>query len=88
MGLDAVETILWAEKEFEIDIPDSDAANIVTVGQFSAYIHNKLLMKQGFKAPSEKMVFERVKTFLVTQFEMKPEWITRDAEFIRDLGMS
>ncbi len=88
MGLDAVETILWAEKEFEIDISDSDAANIVTVGQFSIYIHNKLLMKQGFKALSEKIVFERVKTFLVTQFDIKPEWITREVEFAADLGMS
>lgn len=87
MGLDTVETVLWAEKEFKIDIPDADAAEILTVGQFSSYIHQKLLLQKGFTAPSENKVFEEIKAFLVMQFDMKPEWITRDVEFIRDLGM-
>lgn len=87
MGLDTVETVLWAEQEFAITIPDADAAEILTVGQFSSYIHKKLSLKQGFKAPSEEKVFARLKTFLVTHFELKPEWITREAEFVKDLGM-
>lgn len=87
MGLDTVETILWAEKEFGVDIPDADAAEIRTVGEFSAFIRTRLLVRDGIHAPSEPAVFERIKRFLVTEFHMPPERVVRTAEFVRDLGL-
>lgn len=87
MGLDAVETVLWAEEEFGIAIPDQDAADLFTVGEFSSYIHRQLALKEGLKAPSEAQIFDTIKRFLVSHFDMKPERITRNAEFIKDLGM-
>jgi acyl carrier protein len=87
LGLDTVETILWAENEFGIEIPDADASEIRTVGEFSFYIHRTLALRDGLKAPTEGEVFEGVKKYLVSYFMMKPEWITREAEFIKDLGM-
>lgn len=44
MGLDTVETVLWAEKEFGIDIPDADAVEIRKVGEFSIFIHRQLVL--------------------------------------------
>lgn len=87
MGLDTVETVLWAEEKFRVEIPDADAAEIRTVGEFSSYIHRQLALRDGFRARTEAQVFELIQKYLVTHFKMKPEWITRDAEFIKDLGM-
>ena len=87
LGLDTVEAILWAEGEFGIKIDDDDAADIRTVGEFSFYIHRVLALRDGFKAPTEPQVFEKIKMYLTSHLEMKPEWITREAEFIKDLGM-
>lgn len=43
MGPDTVEFILCSEREFEIAIRNRDAENILTVCQFSTYVHQKLL---------------------------------------------
>lgn len=87
MGLDTVELILWAEQEFEIEIADSDAAEILTVGQFAALIYAKLCDIQGSAALSEAEIFSRIKTFLVTAFKIAPARITADSHFIKDLRL-
>lgn len=87
MGLDTVETVLWAEAEFGITIPDADAAEVRTVGEFASLIHRQLLVRDGFRALTEAQVFERTKHFLVAYFAMAPAAITRHAEFIKDLGL-
>ena len=40
-SLDIVELIMGIEEEFEIEIPDTDAEKIVTVGDVVEYIKNK-----------------------------------------------
>ena len=87
MGLDAVEFILWSEKEFAIEIPDRDAQNILTVGQFSTYVHHKLLDIHGSNATSEAEVFERIKKFLFSEFRIAPESISRSSYFVKDLRL-
>lgn len=47
MGLDTVEFVLWAEKEFGLEIPDQDLTDIYTVGEFANYIANKVNEKKG-----------------------------------------
>ncbi|MCR4560635.1 MAG: acyl carrier protein [Bacteroidales bacterium] len=42
-SLDAVELIMQFEKEFGIDIPDSDAEKIITVGDIIAYIETLII---------------------------------------------
>ncbi len=86
MGLDAVEFVLWAEKEFQVEIPDKDAETIFTVGMFSAYIHQKLTARDGFKALSEQHTYNRIKEHIVSEFKISPEDIRRDSRFIKDLG--
>ncbi len=40
-SLDTVELIMQFEEEFEIEIPDEDAENILSVGQAITYIDSK-----------------------------------------------
>lgn len=87
MGLDTVEFILWAEQEFEIEIPDNEAQNILTVGQFTAYVHHKLFDIHGAASKSEAEIFDRIKNFLITEFKIAPETIKRNSHFIKDLGL-
>ncbi len=86
MGLEAVETILWAEDEFGVKISDAEAGEIRTVGEFSLLIHHKLVLKQGFVSPSEQAVFERIKAYLVSYLKINPSDIHRASEFVKDLG--
>lgn len=87
MGLDTVETILWAESEFGIPIPDEDASTILTVGEFSLYIHHQLVLKDGTMAISEPQIFSAIKNYLASQFKIRPEIIVRNAAFVKDLGL-
>ena len=87
MGLDTVETVLWAESNFEIRIPDEVASEIRTVGEFCTHIHQQIALKDSFKAKPKSQIFDEVKNYLVTQFKAKPERITQHAEFVKDLGL-
>lgn len=87
MGLDTVETVLWAEAEFGIAIADADAAEVRTVGEFAALIHRQLVVRDGLRALTEAQVFERTKRFLVAYFALAPAAVTRHAEFVKDLGL-
>lgn len=87
MGLDTVEFILWAEREFEIEIPDRDTETILTVGQFTNYVHQKLFDVDSTKATSETEIFERIRNYFVAEFKIAPEKISRSSTFIKDLGL-
>ncbi len=87
MGLDTVEFILWSEREFEIEIPVGDAEHILTVGQFSTYVHHKLLDIHGANATSEAEIFERITKFLVSEFKIAAEKINRTSHFVKDLRL-
>ena len=41
-SLDTVELVMALEEEFDIEIPDEDAENIITVGDVVKYIETKL----------------------------------------------
>ncbi|MDO5062014.1 MAG: acyl carrier protein [Peptostreptococcaceae bacterium] len=41
-SLDMVEVIMGLEDEFEIEIPEEDAANITTVGEIVKYLEGKV----------------------------------------------
>ncbi len=44
MGLDTVEIVLWAKKEFEITISDTEAGEVRTIDDFSQLIHRLMLV--------------------------------------------
>jgi len=87
MGLDTAEFILWAEQEFEVGVPERDAENILTVGQFSSYIQGKMIDKFGTRFASETEIFERIKNFLAAEFNIAPDKITRQSYFVKDLRL-
>ena len=87
MGLDTVETVLWAEKNFGVEISDEAASYIRTVDEFCTCIHQRLVAKNGFHAKRKSRVFDEPRQYLVKQYGIKPEQVTPEAEFIKDLGM-
>lgn len=87
MGLDTVEFIMWLEKEFEINIPEIDAQNILTVGESSTYVYYKLLDLRGSNTTTEVEIFERIKKFIVSEFNIAPDKINRVSSFVEDLRL-
>ena len=88
MGLDTVEIVLWAEKEFGIAITDADAGEVSTVGDFSQLIYNLLLIKNGLKnSINEEIIYNKIKTLLIKQYLVKESQINRNVTFIADLRL-
>jgi len=87
MGLETIEIVLWAEKEFNIEIPDSDASKIITLNDFASYIALATSAKHGFKAQSKKAIYEKIKQLLITQYRIPAEFIKHEAKFVTDLGL-
>jgi len=87
MGLDTVEFVLWAEQHFGLEIPDEDAAEIMTVGEFCAYLACRLAQREGLRAPSRQTVFEQVAGHLVRRHGVPRERISDAARFVKDLGL-
>ena len=88
MGLDTVEIILWAEKEFDIAITDAEAGEVSTVGDFSLLIYNLMLAKYGLKnTTNEDIIYKKIKALLIKQYLVKESQISRDAKFIQDLRL-
>ena len=87
MGLDTVELLLWAEEEFGIEIPDRDAENILTVGDFSTFVHSKLVDIMGSAATIETEIFERIEQFLVAEFNVDAGKINRESYFVKDFRL-
>ena len=88
MGLDTVEIILWAEKEFDIAITDAEAGEVSTVGDFSLLIYRLILAKHGLKnTTNEDIIYNKIKTMLIKQYLIKESQIGRNAKFVQDLRL-
>lgn len=86
MGLDTVEFLLYAEKEFDIKITDKEAGSIYTVGEFSALCHQKLALKANNRM-DEEQVFLKLKEILHQYFVNAQTKITREHLIVKDLGL-
>jgi acyl carrier protein len=88
LGLDTVEFVLLAEKEFDLKLPDDEVSLITTVGEFTDLIHRKLMAKHGLKhCPSKDEIYMAIKSLLIKQFATPEAKISRDARFRHDLQM-
>lgn len=67
MGLDTVEFLMYADKEFDIKIYDEDTGNIYTVSEFSAVCRQKLATKPNNQTDNE-YVFLKCKEILHQHF--------------------
>ena len=88
MGLDTVEIVLWAEKEFDISITDAEAGEVSTVGDFSLLIYHLILAQHGLKNTiNEETIYNKIKALLIKQYAVKESQIGRDAKFVQDLRL-
>ena len=82
MGLDTVEFLLYAEKEFDIKISDDEAGSVTTMGEFTRLCHQKL--KSGL---DDEQVFTRLKAILHQHFVDANLEIKREHAIVKDLGL-
>lgn len=69
MGLDGVELMLSVEEEFEIDIDDADAANLLTPRMLADYVVSRLRTLGGASGRCRSQcAFYRIRSVLVRQF--------------------
>jgi hypothetical protein len=87
MGLETVEIVLWAEEEFRIDIPDSEARDIMTIGEFVSYLRTKALAKHGTEAQTETEIFEKLANVLEQRYGVARERIRPEVTFYKDLRL-
>ncbi len=88
MGLETVEFVILAEKEFELKLPDDEVGLVTTVGEFTDLIHHKLMSKHGLKSyPSQDEIYNIIKNLLIKQFATPEAKISRNARFVDDLEM-
>jgi acyl carrier protein len=85
MGLDTVELVMAIEDEFSIVIPDIYAERLLTVGDVTSYVTERLA-REGRPLPREQ-VFERVCKVTCEQAGTTRDRLTEDTRFIDDLGM-
>ncbi len=85
MGLDTIEFVMWVEEEFGIEIPDRDAAELVTVSELCRYVANRIPPKKSGDIEGE--IFDKVSRHLNTEFGVPLCQILPDARFVQDLGL-
>ncbi len=86
MGLDSVELMMAIEDEFELRIPNADAAGLVVLGDMHAYLVGALRARGQTVDPDD--VWRRMTAILVTQNGVDPARITPATNFVVDLGIN
>ena len=90
MGLDTVELVMAAERQFRVDVPSEEAARWRTVGDMHAGI--MALLTQRFAREGRALTVDPditwalLRDLVVEELGVKPEQVKRGAEFVRDLG--
>jgi len=89
MGLDSVELVMAVEEAFNLKIPDEKAAKLDTAGKLYQYvIENYNENPNALKNVNfESEVWEKLKRVIVYQLGVKSEDVTKQANFVYDLGM-
>ena len=86
MGLDSVELVMAFEEEFEIEIPDAAAEEMVSVRDVRDFVVAELARNGREITPAE--AFERVRKLIVEHGNLDPDVVTLDADIVGDLGIN
>ena len=86
MGLDVVELIMAIEEEFGIEIPDTAAEPLVSVGGVASYVWEEL-QRRGRTNVDVETVLERVRAITVEQLGVDPDIVFPWTAFVGDLGV-
>jgi acyl carrier protein len=84
MGLDTVELVMAVEEEFSLEIPDSESAKLVRVGDLYRFVLQTL--RHRGDVVDEDAIWKRLTDVIVAQLRVQPERVTPDARFIEDFG--
>ena len=90
MGLDTVELVMAAERQFQIEVSNAEADRWRTVGDMHAGV--MALLEERFAAEGRALrvdpdiTWALLRDLVVEELGVKPEQVQPDAEFVRDLG--
>jgi len=85
LGLDTVEIVMDFEKEFEIEISDDAATEMMTLRDVRDFV---LAEYQRLGRPADpEEIFHRIRAVTTKFTTIKPEKIGLDTRFIDDLGL-
>jgi len=84
MGLDAVETVMRIEEEFEITISDEIAATLTTPREVIDYLMTRSEVSEKW---SRDYIAVSVWLILEDELGIKREDYNEDSRFIEDMGM-
>ncbi|MGD9681362.1 MAG: hypothetical protein AB7W16_09270 [Candidatus Obscuribacterales bacterium] len=89
MGLDGVELIFAIEEEFGVDIPESAAEYMSTVGDIYEWLKLKIASESpiALEKDAEEEIWNRLVRVFVRQLNLNPEDIKPHASITRDLGV-
>ena len=85
MGLDTVELVMAVETHFDLEIPDSEAQKMLTVGDLHAFLLVEL-RRLGRANTDPIVVYDELRTIVVKQLGVKPSAVVPEARFVKDLG--
>jgi acyl carrier protein len=83
VGLDTVELVMAVEDHFDIVIPDHVAEGLFTVGALHSFVVSEL-SRLGRDA-NATIVFADLRLLIVEHLHVKPEEVTMEARFVKDL---
>jgi acyl carrier protein len=79
MGLDIVELVMEIEEEFDIRIPDDEAAQIMTLAHLHSFIHAQLRGRTNMDYCPSSRAFYRLRRVLTGEFGISRQSVTTRA---------
>lgn len=86
MELRTVELIMAVEDEFGVEIPDSTAETIASVGQIRDVVHN--LLRRSGREPDDDAILGRVAALAAQFGNVDPGAVGADTALAADLGLA
>ena len=84
MGLDTVELVLAVEEAFDIQIPNTIAEKLLTVGELHEFVIAELI-RCGRAKVDRNEVYDILRNLICSQFGVRPEEVIPTARFVEDL---
>lgn len=78
MGLDLVEFLIGIEEDFDLDIPDIDAARLLTLGD----VHDYLVSHFGRNTNDPELVWQRLLVLAEEQFFVPAASLNRQTRIL------
>jgi acyl carrier protein len=83
MGMDTVELVMAAEKEFSMNIPNDVAATLDTAGKLYEYV----ILNHGIDGDlNEDQIWNKLVDVIISQLGVRREEVKKESNFVYDLG--